>query len=185
MAVSSTSAPSASTTSVASTNSSATNTLPVTSNGMTIVGGSLPDSSERDYCRCVRLGCKHKGHQRCVRRYCKPCCQEQLLENGQRCSVHPGTTPQQLPKEKGAAQVFDPDEDDPLDANVTYSRNLQREWQDHWADTEGRALADVNYRTTGQRLTRTEFHCTIVWVWHEVSFFDSCIGRYILAHIYD
>lgn len=168
---STTSAPSTSTITSRSANHSANDVLPVTANGMTIVGGSLPDSSERNSRRCVRPGCRSLGAQKCVRRYCKSCCKADPLKDGQRCPVHKGTTPQQLPQDSGAAEVFDPDEDDPLDVNITYSRNIQREWQDLWADTEGRALTDINYRTTGQRLTRQEFRCTIVWVWFTVCSF--------------
>lgn len=150
----------------------------MTSNGMTIVGGGIPDNSERDSRRCCRPGCRKQGAKRCVRHYCKPCCRKEPLADGERCPVseHKGTTP---PKVRPSSQpnrtadasedvIGDDDEDDPLDVNVTFSRNLQREWQEVFAQAHGQKLTDFNYRNAGQNLVRIESHWTLMWFWEQV-----------------
>lgn len=89
---------------------------------------------------------------------------------------HKGTTP---PKVKSTSQAasglangedagIDDDEDDPLDKNITYSRNLQREWQDVFAQSHGQKLTDFNYRNAGSHLAKEELHWATIWVWKQV-----------------
>lgn len=151
--------------------------LPQTANGMALVGGEIPDNSERDTRRCRRPGCKKQGAKRCVRRYCKPCCQRDPLADGEPCTIadHKGTTPPKVPKSSKSTittaegtRLLDETEDDPLDVNITFSRNLQREWQDVFAHAQGQRLADYNYRNAGQQLSKAESHWMLMWFWEQV-----------------
>lgn len=145
-----------------------------TANGLILVGGEIPDNSERDTRRCRRLGCQKQGAKRCIRRFCKPCCQHEPLADGKPCTIaeHKGTTPPKVPKssqptpttEDGAAVA----EEDPLDVNVTFSRNLQREWQEVFAQARDEKLHDFNYRNTGQNRAKEESHRTSMWYWSQV-----------------
>lgn len=165
----------------------------VTLNGLSMVGGTLPDNSERSMRGCRAPTCRETAVKQCQRRYCASCCTALPLRDGERCSIHNGTTPQKVPKtpkkSKGAQSKTarakrtsdeedsfnNDDEDDPLDVHISYSRNLQREWQEQWVAEDLKALTDVNYRSIGRRLAATEHHYVPIFVWHKVcySFFST------------
>lgn len=105
------------------------------------------------------------------------------LRDGERCKIHKGTTPPKAPKtpkkpkpaptkrasdEEDTFNNDDDSDDDPLDVDISHSRNLQREWQEQWASADVQALTDVNFRSAGRRSLATEHHYTSIFVWYKV-----------------
>ena len=153
----------------------------LTLNGLSMITGSIPDNTDRNMRACRAPSCRADAVMQCDRRYCKACCTAVPLRKGERCRLHKGTSPPKVsnstkkpktPRRQAGVDeedTFDNDDDDnPLDINITHSRNIQREWQEQWVATDMQALADVNYRSTGRRLVLAENHYMAVFIWHKV-----------------